>query len=195
MLKSQTCSRLSVPEEAKMVSLWGDHCTWKISSLCDSKLCSFSFKLRKSHRATVLSADPVAKINSEYGLKLRQFTSAVWASTVWEGLLGLLHRVSQIMSFWSSATDPNRLSCNKCHATSSTTAVWPETDHYAWFAHAGRQRATCENGFGVNDAIFFRRRVNIPQAYGMIVASGQQVTVQVWVPGQSVTFFLVTAQS
>jgi hypothetical protein len=38
-----------------MVSLCGDHWTWKISSLCDSNECSFSFRLRKSHRATVLS--------------------------------------------------------------------------------------------------------------------------------------------
>lgn len=29
------------------------------------------------------------------------------------------------MSFWSSATDPNRDSCRRCQDTSSTTAVWP----------------------------------------------------------------------
>lgn len=40
---------------------------------------------------TVLSALPVARMNSEYGLKLRQFTSAVWASTVCEGFDVLLH--------------------------------------------------------------------------------------------------------
>lgn len=72
-----------------------------------------------------LSADPVARINSEYGLKERQFTSAVWASTVWEGRLVLLLRVSQIINFWSSATEPNRDSCKRCQATSSTTAVCP----------------------------------------------------------------------
>ena len=60
----------------------GDHCTWKISSLCDSKECSFSLRLRRSHSATVLSADPEARMNSEYGLKLRQLTSAECASTV-----------------------------------------------------------------------------------------------------------------
>lgn len=65
-----------------------------------------------------LSALPVAKMNSEYGLKERQLTSAVWASTVCEGLLVLLARVSQIISFWSSATDPNRDSWRRCHATS-----------------------------------------------------------------------------
>lgn len=125
LLKSHTCKRRSVPDDAKIVSLCGDHCTWKISSLCDSKLCNFNFKLRRSHSATVLSALPVAKINSEYGLKLRQFTSAVCASTVCDGLLVLLHLVSHIISFWSSATEPKRLSCKRCQATSSTTAVWP----------------------------------------------------------------------
>merc|ERR1719397_61467 len=37
LLKSHTCRRRSVPLDAKIVSLCGDHCTWKISSLCDSK--------------------------------------------------------------------------------------------------------------------------------------------------------------
>lgn len=32
---------------------------------------------------------------------------------------------AHIMSFWSSATDPNRDSCRRCQETSSTTAVWP----------------------------------------------------------------------
>ena len=46
-----------------------------------------------------MSAEPVARMNSEYGLKLRQLTSAVWASTVWEGLLVTADLVSQIISF------------------------------------------------------------------------------------------------
>ena len=80
--RSHTWSRRSVPEEARMVSLWGDHCTWKISSVCDSKECSLSLRFLRSHSATVLSADPDARMNSEYGLKLRQLTSAECASTV-----------------------------------------------------------------------------------------------------------------
>lgn len=76
-LRSQTLSLLSVPLEARMVSLWGDHWTcrdiikfdfsldficnhrrkgadtWKISSLCDSNEWSFSLRFRKSHNATV----------------------------------------------------------------------------------------------------------------------------------------------
>ena len=36
--------------DARMVSLWGDHWTWKISSLCDSKLCSFSFRFLKKRK-------------------------------------------------------------------------------------------------------------------------------------------------
>lgn len=39
--------------------------TWKISSLCDSKEWSLSFKFRRSQSATVLSAEPEAKMNSE----------------------------------------------------------------------------------------------------------------------------------
>merc|ERR1719378_1433688 len=97
LLKSHTCRRRSVPEEARIVSLCGDHCTWKISSLCDSKLLSLRFL--RSQSATVLSADPEARINSEYGLKLRQLTSAEWASTVWDGLLCVADLLSQIISF------------------------------------------------------------------------------------------------
>lgn len=62
--------------------LCGDDWAWKISSLCDSNECNFYFKLRKYHSATYLSADPVAKMNYEYGLKLKQFTSVICASTV-----------------------------------------------------------------------------------------------------------------
>lgn len=62
--RSHTCKRRSVPLDARIVSLCGDHCTWKISSLCDSKECSFNLRLRRSHSATVLSADPVARMNS-----------------------------------------------------------------------------------------------------------------------------------
>ena len=52
-LRSHTCNRRSVPLDARIVSLWCDHCTWKISSLCDSKVCNFSLRLRRSHSATV----------------------------------------------------------------------------------------------------------------------------------------------
>lgn len=53
LLKSQMCKRRSVPLEAKIVSLCGDHWTWKISSRCDSNECSFNFRFLKSQRATV----------------------------------------------------------------------------------------------------------------------------------------------
>ena len=52
-LRSQTFNFLSVPLDAKIVSLWGDHWTWNISSLCDSKEWSFILRLRMSHNATV----------------------------------------------------------------------------------------------------------------------------------------------
>lgn len=124
-LKSQMFSLRSVPLDAKMVSLCGDHCTWNISSLCEVNVCNFTLILRKSHRATVLSAEPVAKMYSENGLKDKQFTSAKWASTTWAGLFVSLDLVSQIIRVWSSETEPNNDSCNKCQATSSTTEVCP----------------------------------------------------------------------
>ena len=47
----------------------------------------------------------------------------MWASTEWLGLEVLFEGVSQIMSFWSSATDPKRDSWSRCQEISSTTAV------------------------------------------------------------------------
>ena len=49
----------------------------------------------------------------------------MWASTVWLGRLVVALLVSQMRSFWSSATEPKRLSWRRCQATSSTTAVCP----------------------------------------------------------------------
>ena len=43
-----------------------------------------------------LSADPVARMYSLYGLKAKQLTSATCASTTWLGLEGLLVRASQL---------------------------------------------------------------------------------------------------
>lgn len=45
---------------------WVPYCTWKISSLCDSKECSFSFRFLKSHRATVWKQDIDKKIDWLY---------------------------------------------------------------------------------------------------------------------------------
>lgn len=98
----------------------------KYQNNCLTNYCTKNgFPLRDNMPETVtLSALPVARMNSEYGLKDRQLTSAVWASTVCEGLLVLLERVSQIINFWSSATEPNRDSCSKCHATSCQQHIY-----------------------------------------------------------------------
>ena len=56
---------IHVPLLARIVSLCGDHCTLNISSLWDSKLWSFILRFLMSHIATVLSAEPVARIYSE----------------------------------------------------------------------------------------------------------------------------------
>jgi len=53
-------------------------------------------RLRRSHMATVLSAEPVAKMYSLKGLKAIQFTSAAWASIRCWALEKLLPRVSQL---------------------------------------------------------------------------------------------------
>ena len=39
-------------------------------------------------------------------------------SREWGGLNGVVWLTTYIISFWSSATDPKRLSCNRCQATS-----------------------------------------------------------------------------
>lgn len=51
--RSQMFSRRSTEQLAKIVSLKGDHCTWKTSSVCCSKEWSFLLNLRRSHRPTV----------------------------------------------------------------------------------------------------------------------------------------------
>lgn len=43
-----------------------------------------------------MSEEPVARMNSLYGLNDKQFTSAAWATTAWLGLDVLLDRVSQL---------------------------------------------------------------------------------------------------
>ncbi len=44
-----------------------------------------------------MSAEPVARIYSLYGLKAKQLTSAACASTTWLGLAGELARQSQLV--------------------------------------------------------------------------------------------------
>ncbi|XP_003372753.1 conserved hypothetical protein [Trichinella spiralis] len=68
LLISQTCKRRSEPLDAKMVSFCDDHCTWKISSWCDSKECTFNERLRISHKPTVWSAEPVATKQPKFQL-------------------------------------------------------------------------------------------------------------------------------
>ena len=78
--RSQTWSRRSVPLEAKMVSLWGDHWTWKISSLCDSNECSFSFKFLKNKlaRKKVVSAPQIPQRNGLISWAGSQNVLRVW---------------------------------------------------------------------------------------------------------------------
>jgi len=118
-------SRRSAPHEASTVSCTGDQEIWNTSSVCDSKVCRREPSERMSKSATVLSADPVARMNSLKGLKARQFTSAECASTLCEQASCGGRRVSHSISILSSPTLPKMCGCDPCHATSSTTPPWP----------------------------------------------------------------------
>ena len=48
-------------------------------------------------------------------------------------------------------------------------------------------RVSGEDGFGVDDSVLTRLRVDVPQADGVIVRGGEEVTVQVRVPWEAVT--------
>lgn len=172
------CKRLNFKQE--------EYFTWKISSLCDSKECSFSFRFLKSQRATVCEWERGVTLNYQtffltvitWQLQLLRYLVcrassknelAVWVKwqtvdlcsvgiycmagfggVVWTSVPAGMTRdrvitylqccgeiikkrqmscqtyeAPYIMSFWSSATDPNSDSWSKCQETSSTTAVWP----------------------------------------------------------------------
>ncbi|KAK3577542.1 hypothetical protein CHS0354_026509 [Potamilus streckersoni] len=48
LLISQTYSLLSMPLHARIVLLWGDHLTWKVSSLCALNKTTFNFTFLRS---------------------------------------------------------------------------------------------------------------------------------------------------
>jgi hypothetical protein len=56
-------------------------------------------------------------------------------------------------------------------------------------------RVSSENGLGINDLVFFGCSIDIPQADGVIVTGGQEMTVQVRVPRQAIAFLLVASQT
>lgn len=51
-----------------------------------------------------------------------------------------------------------------------------------------------ENGLGVDYSVFFGCGVDIPQTNSVIVRCGQKVAVEVGVPRETVTFFLVAPE-
>ena len=103
---------------------------------------SLSLRFRKSQSATVVSAEPVASVNSLYGLKERQLTSAECALIVCRGVAELT-RVSQIIAVQSSEAEPNSESCKQCHWTSSTMPVCPLK-----IVFASNSLAVCHMGRG-----------------------------------------------
>ena len=117
---------------------------------------------------------------------------------------------AHIMSFWSSATDPNRDSCRRCQDTSSTTAVWPVKMVLAStiFPSLGtvlmshRQIVCQDRGKETHTHSWIRwERVgtkgitihNSLTEHGtyVIIRSTEEAAAQVWVPWETVTFLLM----
>ena len=120
--KSQIITLLSLPALAKIGSSSGHHATVVTSSLCPSNECNLSFKLRKSHNATVLSDEAVRKTNSAEGLKEMELMGWEWPLTLWAGWEVEVERMSWIWMVRSSETEAKRESWRGWKETSLTTA-------------------------------------------------------------------------
>lgn len=81
-----------------------------------------------------LSAEPEARMNSLYGLKDRQLTSAVWASTAWLGLEVLLDRVSQLCQE-EIKNNPYKKTILQSSRTASLVLVEIIFNSRVWTAH------------------------------------------------------------
>ena len=79
-------------------------------------------RLRKSHSATVLSAEAVRRTYSAVGLKEREFMGCEWALMLCAGLVVEVERMSWIWRVKSSETEAKRESWRGWKLTSLTTA-------------------------------------------------------------------------
>mmetsp|Transcript_35276 Transcript_35276/g.83540 ORF Transcript_35276/g.83540 Transcript_35276/m.83540 type:complete len:320 (+) Transcript_35276:382-1341(+) len=122
--RSSTDTLRSALHEASTVSKWQFHATLMTSSSWMSNEWRCAAVLRRSHTATVLSAEPVAMRFVLKGLNARQLISAAWPITDCTGFLSAT-RSSQMRRCLSSPTDPKMLLFSACHATSSTTPACP----------------------------------------------------------------------
>ena len=87
--KSQMLMRLSLLAEAKRFEWYLLNFTDVTSSLWLRRENNLHLRFRRSHTATVLSTDDVARRFTSNGLKSMPRTSATWASTTWAGLASL----------------------------------------------------------------------------------------------------------
>mmetsp|Transcript_7463 Transcript_7463/g.14765 ORF Transcript_7463/g.14765 Transcript_7463/m.14765 type:complete len:224 (+) Transcript_7463:135-806(+) len=126
--RSQTLTRRSADEEPRIVpSPNGAQVTLKTSAVWPLKTERGSERLRRSHRLTSVSLEPVANTCSWQGLKAMEFTSILWASSlVCAEPLAFFCLTSHTLTALSSPTLPTTLGSNMCQATSSTTSVWPQ---------------------------------------------------------------------
>ncbi len=193
-LKSQTLTRRSPELVANTVSLWGDHATWMISSWCPSKVCRRCLRLRKSQRATVypliqnptLSADPVARINSFFGLKDTQLISAAWASTEKLGLETDDERESQLQSviqphiiiFLSSPTEANTWFTSADHATSSHQS--------SKFSYLDPRCMSCIHSTRLQCILLFGITRNIPKANSGVFRCREKMALGARMPRHSI---------
>lgn len=124
----------------------------------------------------------------------------------------IIFRKTHIMSFWSSATDPNKDSCSKCQETSSTTAVCPVKMVLAstTFPSLGtalishrqivcRKYKNCtyhkKHGKSKNLCKLAHHKVNAAMsATHMIIRCTKQISTEVRIPRQSIAFLLVTTK-
>ena len=53
---------------------------------------------------------------------------------------------------------------------------------------------SCEDRLGIDDLVLLGGGVDVPEADGVVVAGGEEVSVEVGVPGEAVALLLVTSQ-
>ena len=72
--------------------------------------------------------------------------------------------------------------------------TWTEEKIESKYQSVSHHQLTCENSLGVDDLVLLGSGVDVPQTDGVVIGGGQQVAVQVGVPGEAVAFLLVSSQ-
>lgn len=75
-----------------------------------------------------------------------------------------------------------------------TVQIW-SLKKVCWIKHYLHNSCmACEDCFCINDAIFFWSSINVPQTNSMIIWSTEQIAIQIWIPRQTIAFFLMTSK-